>query len=313
MTLAERMKENYENRTRYKLMRRCPVIIRLDGKSFSKYTKGLKKPFDQGLLEDMQQTAKFLCKNIMGAKCAYTQSDEITILITDFDRLETQAWFDNNLQKICSISASMATAYFNQLRTRRKALQEEKPTLRELYNIPLAFFDARVFQISEPEEVVNNFIWRQRDAVKNSISMLGQSLYSSTELHKKNSNQVQEMCFQKGINWNDLSCYKKRGTFVSKNLYLNGKKVVPYRKNQWATRLEDSIAETGDLWYQKESTDSMFPDERGRLLEYGLSKRGWEDFRDIPIEKIESKWEIVQDTPDFSKDRNVILQLMENG
>ena len=101
--LGNRMKENYENRTRFKLTRRLPVIIRLDGKAFHTYTKGLEKPFDEGLIEDMAETTRFLCENIMGIKCGYTQSDEISLLITDFDKLETQAWFDYNIQKMLSL------------------------------------------------------------------------------------------------------------------------------------------------------------------------------------------------------------------
>ena len=89
-------------------------------------------------------------------------------------------------------------------------------------DLPLAFFDARVFQIPEKEEVVNYLIWRQRDAEKNSVAMLAQSLYSQTELHRKNGSDMQEMCFQKGHNWNDLHFSKKRGSFIIKNEYVNG-------------------------------------------------------------------------------------------
>lgn len=97
--LGNRIKEQYESRTRYKLMRRCPTIIRLDGKAFHTYCRSLVKPFDMGLIEDMQETTKFLCKEIQGVKCGYVQSDEISLLITDYDRLETSAWFDYSIQK----------------------------------------------------------------------------------------------------------------------------------------------------------------------------------------------------------------------
>ena len=117
--IMQRMKDNYESRSHTFLTRRTPVIIRLDGKAFHTYTRNLEKPFDEGLIEDMQLTAKYLCENIQGAKCAYVQSDEISILLTDYDKLDTKAWFDYNVQKMCSISASLATGKFNQLRLYR--------------------------------------------------------------------------------------------------------------------------------------------------------------------------------------------------
>jgi tRNA(His) guanylyltransferase len=214
-TLGTRIKENYENRTKSFLTRRIPTIIRLDGKSFHTYTKDLNKPFDEGLIEDMQNTTKYLCENIQGCKLGYTQSDEITLVLTDYDTLETDAWFNYSVQKMTSISASIATAKFNQLRVKR-FYEESKATTTSYANNKLAFFDSRVFQIPEKEEVVNCLIWRQRDAEKNSICMLAQSLYSHKELFKKNGNIMQEMCFQKGHNWNDLHFSKKRGSFIIK-------------------------------------------------------------------------------------------------
>lgn len=227
-TLAKRMKENYESRTRFFLPRRTNTIIRLDGKAFHTYTKGLNKPFDEGLMEDMASTTAFLCENIMGVKCGYTQSDEISLLLTDYDKLETQAWFDNNIQKMTSIAASLATAKFNQLRLMRNETNVYNRAIMKtvINNSTLAFFDARVFQIPEKEEVVNYFLWRQRDAEKNSVAMLAQSLYSHKELHNKNGSDMQEMCFQKGHNWNDLSPQKKRGSFIVKQTFENENKAI---------------------------------------------------------------------------------------
>ena len=228
-TLGDRMKENYENRTRISLPRRTYTIIRVDGKAFHTYTKGLTRPFDSGLIEDMDNTAAYLCKNIMGAKFAYVQSDEISILITDFEDISTQSWFDSNLQKMCSVAASLATAKFNQLRMRRfcenntdkassisSLILNQTVNLEEIDNFKLAMFDARVFQIPQQVEVSNYFIWRQQDATRNSISSVAQSLYSSKELNKKSTNDMQEMIFQKGINWNDYSFREKRGGIIGK-------------------------------------------------------------------------------------------------
>ena len=111
--IGTRMK-GYEAVTKYVLPRRGYTMIRIDGKAFHTYTKGFKRPFDQGLIDDMDTTAMFLCKEIQGAVAAFVQSDEISILVCDFEKLETSAWFDNSIQKMCSVSASMATAKFNQ-------------------------------------------------------------------------------------------------------------------------------------------------------------------------------------------------------
>jgi tRNA(His) 5'-end guanylyltransferase len=272
-----RIKENYEHRSQNQLLRRTPVIMRLDGKAFHTYTKSLNKPFDEGLMEDMQETTIQLCKEIQGVKCAYTQSDEISILITDYDGLDTQAWFDYNIQKMTSISASMASGKFNQLRLLREFQGDSDGD--KLYgiteNITLANFDSRVFNIPK-EEVNNYFIARQRDATRNSISMLAQSLYSHHELHGVDQNQMQELCFQKGHNWNDLHYTKKRGSFIVKNTYVNNER-----------------AEIDNDIYQ------VYED--GELI----------DMEWIPLKEsdvIRTKWELIE-TPHFSKS-NIINSLL---
>ncbi len=201
-SLGDRMKSNYEDRARFMLQRRAYTIIRIDGKAFHTYTRGLVRPFDMKLISDMDETACFICKNIQGAEFAFVQSDEISVLLTDFRELTTHAWFDGNMQKIASISASLATAKFNELRPNK-----------------IALFDSRVFQIPAKSEVENYFIWRQQDTVRNSISSVAQSLYSPKELHGKNVSEQQEMIFQKGINWNDYEPKLKRGRIIQKCNY----------------------------------------------------------------------------------------------
>lgn len=228
-TIMQRMKTKYENISRYSLTGRSPVVIRIDGRAFHTFTRNLEKPFDDGLIEDMQLTTKYLCEEIQGAKCGYTQSDEISILLTDYENFESQGWFNYNLQKMCSISASLATAKFNQLRmirssnnSRPESMDSMNGSLQniEIEKTTLAVFDARCFTI--PKDDVNNYFYaRQKDAVKNSIGMQAQALYSHTELHKQNGKQQQELIFQKGINWNDLSAFKKRGSFCIKNVAEN--------------------------------------------------------------------------------------------
>lgn len=212
--LGDRIKEYYESRTKTFLPRRTNTVLRLDGKAFHTYTRGLNKPFDDGLIEDMNKAAIYLCENIQGAKLAYVQSDEISILLTDYDKLGTDAWFDGNVQKITSVSASYATKGFFLARLERFL----KDTGVELLN-PSKYgeFDSRVFTIPLPIEVTNYFIWRQKDAIRNSISMCAQSMFSHKELNGKKTNDMQEMMFQKGFNWNDLADHKKRGSIVSKH------------------------------------------------------------------------------------------------
>ena len=152
--LGNRMKENYENTYRIKLTRRTPVIIRVDGKAFHTLTRKCKKPFDGDFYDSMYTAMYNLCMEIQGAKCAYMQSDEISVLVTDFDRLDTQAWFDYNLQKIVSISASIASTVFS---------------LNFRDGQYLGLFDSRAFNIPK-SEVKNYFIWRQKDWERNSTS-----------------------------------------------------------------------------------------------------------------------------------------------
>ena len=224
--LGDRMKVNYENRTRVLLPRRTYTIIRIDGKAFHTYTRGCDKPFDAGLVEDMNETAKYLCKNIQGAEIGFVQSDEISILMTDFATHQTDAWFDGNIQKIVSVAASLATSKFNQIRIRRevdKILDDPELKSYEILdlisNIKLAEFDARTFTIPAKSEVMNYFVWRQQDTVRNSISSVAQNLYSHKELDGKNMSVQQEMIFKQGINWNDFEATLKRGRFVFKEKY----------------------------------------------------------------------------------------------
>ena len=211
-TIGDRMKNNYENITRYYLTRRMPVIIRVDGRSFHTFTKGFKKPFDDILVNTMQDTMKYLCENIQGCVLGYTQSDEISLVLTDYAELTTDAWFGNNLQKMCSVSASMATMAFN------KFFYDNMPADKEnsgTYYKALekgAMFDSRVFTIPK-EEVCNYLIWRQQDATRNSIQSVGQANFSQKELNGKSCNDIQDMLIlQKCINWNDYSTTLKRGS-----------------------------------------------------------------------------------------------------
>ena len=223
-SLGDRMKENYENRAKTYLVRRMPVIIRLDGKAFHTFTRGFDKPYDEVFHKTMNETLRFLCENIQGCKFGYTQSDEITLLLTDYDTLTTDAWFDNAVQKMCSVSASMATMAFNKLFVEEVNRQynyytcEVGVTKTTVFSkVGIALFDSRCFNIPE-DEVVNCFIWRQQDATRNAIQMLGQCNFSHKELNGKSCNAIQDMLMeQKQINFNDMPTAFKRGVCCYKN------------------------------------------------------------------------------------------------
>lgn len=225
--LGNRMKEYYENIPKTKLMRRCPIILRIDGKSFHTFARNFQKPFDEILIISMQETMKYLCENIQGCVLGYTQSDEITLVLIDYKKLTSQAWFDYEVQKICSIAASMATMAFNEsfsknyskLYRRKMEYGENIDELVKTYAFKAgrAMFDCRCFNIPK-KEVTNCIYWRQLDATRNSIQMVGQANFSHKELQNKSCNDIQDMLMtQKNINWNDLPTYQKRGSCCVRN------------------------------------------------------------------------------------------------
>lgn len=227
--LGRRMKEYYEQIPKTKLMRRTPVIIRIDGKAFHSFTKGFKRPFDNVLIESMQETMKYLCENIQGCVLGYHQSDEISLVLVDYHKLTSNAWFDYEVQKICSIAASMATVAFNKIFEQNCIEYSQVVPNTELGRKVMdvyskasekgAMFDARCFNIPK-EEVTNYIYWRQLDATRNSIQMVGQANFSHKELHGKSCNQIQDMLMiQKEINWNDFPIYQKRGSCCVKESY----------------------------------------------------------------------------------------------
>jgi tRNA(His) 5'-end guanylyltransferase len=261
-SLGDRMKEFYEDRFRYYVPRRTYTLIRIDGKAFHTYTKGLVSPFDEGLISDMNETTAYLCKNIQGAKFGYCQSDEISILITDFEERDTQMWFDGNLQKMASVAASMATSKFNELRVDRYIREKFNSGIKtitplwieKLKGIKKAEFDSRVFQISQKSEVENYFIFRQQDGTRNSIQSVAQSLYSQSELNGKKEKDMQEMIFKKGINWNDYHFREKRGGIIAKVPTM-----VEGRDGQ-VERLKWQMIPTPIFTQEREFMDIMIPE-----------------------------------------------------
>ena len=262
--LGTRMKTFYENIPKTRLMRRVPVAIRLDGKAFHTFTRGFQKPFDFVLMDTMQRTMKYLCENIQGCVFGYTQSDEITLILVDYQKFTSSAWFYYEVQKICSISASMATMAFNRFFAQEvdkwgvetfglewyeggtndpEVANSPEWKLVEIYSKAIdkgAMFDARCFNIPK-EEVTNLIYWRQLDATRNSIQMVGQAHFSHNELQDKTCNMIQDMLMTKyGINWNDFTTPCKRGTACIRA----GKKVTENIKREPQPFGEDRVTTT---------------------------------------------------------------------
>lgn len=229
--LGDRMKK-YENITRNHLISRSPVILRCDGRAFHTFTRYFVKPEDPILTEAMRRTAQHLCQNVQNCKLSYQQSDEISLLLTDYDTLETNAWFDNNIQKIASVTASIATMafnwYFSELVLDKYMFSEFKVSTSpygggeikssdSIKNpdesvIKQATFDCRCFNIPK-EEVANYFYWRQLDATRNAVLSLGQQYYTQKELQGKSCNDIKEMLLkEKGVDFEKYPTSFRKGT-----------------------------------------------------------------------------------------------------
>lgn len=218
-SLGDRMK-GYEAVYKQILVPKLPIVIRVDGKAFHTFTKGMAKPFDDLLMDTMQRTMLALCKDLQTCKLGYTQSDEITLVCVCDDVIKTEGLYKYKVNKILSIIASKATRYFNKFFSENIRNLEQYPnTFTNAVDIEVyrskefgAEFDCRVMNIPE-YDVINNLIWRQQDATRNSIQMLGQANFSHKELQGKNCSEIQDMLIaRKGINWNNLAVDKKRGS-----------------------------------------------------------------------------------------------------
>ena len=258
--LGDRMKK-YESVTRSRLVLRTPVIIRLDGNAFHTFTKGFQKPFDPLLMDCMQRTMKYLCENIQGCVFGYTQSDEITLVLTDYKKLNSSSWFDYNIQKCASIAASMATMAFNKnfndsvwfswsgggITNLDDPYYESLEKAKERG----AMFDARCFNIPK-EEVCNNLIWRQNDAARNSVQMVAQHYFSHKELQGKSCNEIKDMLrMEKDITWfTNYSWAQKYGACCRKVL-KEGRRIwiiddfFPLFKEE-GRRMIDELVSIGD-------------------------------------------------------------------
>lgn len=205
-SLGDRMKM-FENTFRHKLMEKSWVIIRLDGQHFKSYTKGLKKPYDIEFMQNMNQVTMDLLKYIPGAKIGYVQSDEISILLSDLDSYNTSMWFNGDINKIISSAASFASVMFNKYRPNK-----------------IATFDARSFNIPDTE-ILNYFIFRQQDAIRNSIQSTARTYFSHKQLENKNQNDMKQMLIDINKPWESMIAGWKYGRTYVKNVndsnYIN--------------------------------------------------------------------------------------------
>jgi tRNA(His) guanylyltransferase len=240
-----RMKEQYENRTRFMLPRRTFTIIRVDGRAFHTWTRGMERPYSLDLMDAMDAVALALCEECAGAQLAYVQSDEISVLLTDFAKIDTHAWFDNNLQKLCSISASIATATFN-----NQWPNESRK---------LAHFDSRVFQIPDPVEVENYFVARQKDATRNSVAMLAQHYCSPKELHGVSVEKMHDKIHEHGDNWANHPVRFKHGAAIVKEMQPTYMKETKVGQVEIPPHDEWRVAETPIFTKDREWLSSRIP------------------------------------------------------
>ncbi|VTT99154.1 trna-his guanylyltransferase : Uncharacterized protein OS=Plesiocystis pacifica SIR-1 GN=PPSIR1_23574 PE=4 SV=1: Thg1: Thg1C [Gemmataceae bacterium] len=200
--LGDRMKRYEAAEAGRRLMPLLPVLARLDGRAFHSFVRGLERPFDERLSRLMADTARFLVR-ATNSEVGYTQSDEITLAWVPAG-FESQVFFDGRVQKMASVLAALCSAHF----TRRLP-----GFLPAEYADRLPVFDARVWNVPTRDEAANTFLWRERDATKNSISMAARAHYDHSELHGKTGREMQELLFRKGVNWNDYPAFFKRGTY----------------------------------------------------------------------------------------------------
>lgn len=228
LSLASRMKR-YEQAQALHLTRRIPVIIRVDGRAFHTLTRHMSKPYDLTLINAMVTATSELARSMDGCRLAYVQSDEASFLLTDFARLESEAWFGYDLQKVVSLAAAGMTARFNRAMTinvvgassvsiSRNQVNDdvsETTALLTQLKMPIAEFDARAFNLPH-SEVANYFLWRARDWHRNSVLMYAQAHFCHKQLHGKKLPDIHEMLHSIGRNWaTDTSEVERNGTFVT--------------------------------------------------------------------------------------------------
>lgn len=206
--LGDRMKAYERLETGQKFLPLLPIYARIDGRGFSRFTKGFERPYDERFRAAMLDTVSWLVEQT-NARIGYTQSDEIS-LCWQADRYDSSIFFDGKKQKMVSQLAALATQRFNRFLWNSddafvRASADRAPT-----------FDARVFQFPTQGECANAFLWRELDATKNALSMAAREFYPHKELMGKNGAELHELLFAKGVNFNDYPAPFKRGVYVQR-------------------------------------------------------------------------------------------------
>lgn len=238
-SLSDRMKR-YEASYGILIPPRTYTIVRVDGKNFSKFTKRMNKPFDDQFSESMDYAAIELCK-YFNPKFAYVQSDEISLVFTDIENIDSEMIFDGKVQKICSLTAAKAATSFNKRMLMFDAANTEDASdfiqaLMNGENIYDTVFDSRVFIIPDFREVSNYFVWRQQDCTRNSISMAADAVVGKGSSRGMNGSQKQDAMMEKGVNWNEYAVKYKRGVIISKQPIRVENENAPNRfvmRNKW--------------------------------------------------------------------------------
>ena len=234
--MGDRIKSKFEDVFRFAIPQRTYGIVRIDGKAFHTFTRGLERPYCPELADAMDTAAMALAQSMMGCRFAYGQSDEFSFLFSDFDKDETEMWFSGNIQKIASVSASIFTAHFNQ---RWREVIPSKGRLGPPVIVP-ALFDARVFVIPNRKDVAEYFHWRQVDASRNSLNMLASCHFSHKELQSKNSEDKHNMLHGVGVNWNNMPIPFKRGRVIRRE---PNKRTVRYTHKKTKQEIVQEIEE----------------------------------------------------------------------
>ena len=258
-SIGDRMKEYEEVTTAATLTRRVPVIIRLDGRAFHTFSRKLESPYDETFHECMCKTTMDVCKMAQGSRIAYHFSDEVSILVTDYQTVDTDPYFGYSLQKVLSVTASAFTAKFADACLARGVK----------WCPPIPQFDCRAFSIPTAD-VGNYFLWRQQDCTRNSIQSLARSMFSHKQLMNKNSSQMQDMMMEKGVNWDKQPTKIKRGISIFK---LSGEdergwvadyEVPIFSRNRsyvegWVMAIPEFSPETHEKCSLKTAVDIGFP------------------------------------------------------
>lgn len=254
-TLKEKC-EYYRSLTDYKLMPNSYVLVMVDGHCFSKLIKNkFDKPFDDLFINMMNETAMYLCENIQGAKFAYTQSDEISILITDFDTPKTDSFFSFRLCKMQSLIAAMATAKFNQMYAKLandyKGFDLKKFDMKEY---PTYTFDCKVWTVPNANDAYAWFLYRQTDCIKNSKAQTAQTFIPHDTLKHLNADEMINLCKEtKGIDWYDYPNDRKYGRVIKKVETPPMEKDLPngqhrvFTRNVWTPVAANDLKEDDSL------------------------------------------------------------------